>query len=84
MKINKEQNEINVIREIAEEYYEATLEYHTEKWFLECVDMTEEEFLSRREEVIDIMCDWVLEEYYNMFNKLDKYNLEKYLLGGKK
>ena len=73
------ENKIDVIREIAEEYYDATLEYHTEKYFLESVDMTEEEFLSRREEVIDIMYDWVVEEYGNMFKELDKYNLERFI-----
>ena len=72
------------MREIAEKYYEVTLKHHTNSEFLEKVGMTKEEFLNKKELVVDIMCDWVCIEFEEISSKLvdnlDKYDLEKYLL----
>lgn len=76
----KNKQNINLENIIAEKYYEMTKEYHTEKGFLNRINMTKEEFLNKKEDVVDIMERWVEEEMVSLFDRLDNYNLEKYLL----
>lgn len=73
-------NDEFIYRELAKEYFDMTEEYHTSEEFLSCVGIEKDEFYKRKEEIIDIMEQWVINEVYDtLFTELDKYNLERFI-----
>lgn len=69
-----------IYRELAKEYFDMTEEYHTSEEFLSCVGIEKDEFYKRKEEIVDIMEQWVINEVYDtLFTELDKYNLERFI-----